>query len=56
MAIGCVVRYHLNHEPVFMAGPKPMMTEFDIHQRLDSCDTVLSKVNSSFHLKVKNSK
>ena len=24
-------------EPVFMAGPKPMLTEFGIHQRLESC-------------------
>ena len=25
-------------EPAFMAGPKPMQTEFGIHQRLESCD------------------
>ena len=32
--------YHLNRldEPVFMAGPKPMQTEFGIHYRLESCD------------------
>ena len=24
------------NEPIFMAGPKPMRTEFDIHQRLES--------------------
>ena len=24
-------------EPVFMAGPKPMRTEFGIHHRLESC-------------------
>ena len=24
-------------EPVFMAGPKPMRTEYGIHQRLESC-------------------
>ena len=50
--------YRLNRvdESVFMAGPKPMRSEFDIHQRLDSCDTVLSKVTSGFHLKIKNSK
>ena len=37
-----VVEYHLNHlgEPVFMAGPKPMLTEFGIHHRLESCDLV----------------
>ena len=34
-----VVGYRLNRldEPVFMAGPKPMLTEFGIHQRLESC-------------------
>ena len=25
-------------EPIFMAGPKPMRTEFGIHHRLESCD------------------
>ena len=25
-------------EPVFMAGPKPMRTEFGIHLRLESCE------------------
>ena len=31
--------YRLNRldEPVFMAVPKPMLTEFDIHYRLESC-------------------
>ena len=31
--------YRLNRldEPVFMAGPEPMLTEFGIHQRLESC-------------------
>ena len=31
--------YRLNRldEPVFMAGPKPMQTEFGIHYRLESC-------------------
>ena len=34
-----VVGYHLKrlHEPVFMAGPKPLRTDFGIHQRLESC-------------------
>ena len=34
--------YRLNRldEPVFMAGPKPMRTEFGIHQRLESCEQV----------------
>ena len=33
--------YRLNRldELVFMAGPKPMRTEFGIHQRLESCDS-----------------
>ena len=33
------MRYRLNHldEPVFIAGPKPLRSEFDIHQRLESC-------------------
>ena len=25
--------------PVFMAVPKPLLTEFGIHQRLDSCNS-----------------
>ena len=31
--------YHLNRldESVFMAVPKPMLTEFSIHYRLESC-------------------
>ena len=31
--------YRLNHldEPVFMAGPKPMLAEIGIHHRLESC-------------------
>ena len=35
-----VVGYRLNRldEPVFMAGPKLMLTEFGIHQRLESCE------------------
>ena len=35
--------YRLNRldEPVFMAVPKPMLTEFGIHYRLESCDTPL---------------
>ena len=34
-----VVEYRWNRldEPVFMAVPKPMRTEFGIHQRLESC-------------------
>ena len=34
--------YRLNRldEPVFMAGQKPMRTEFGIHQRLESCGKV----------------
>ena len=40
--------YHLNRldEPVFMAVPKPMLTEFGIHDRLESCalETYISEV------------
>ena len=36
-------RWNRRDEPIFMAGPKPMQTEFGIHRRLESCDT-------SFHL------
>ena len=34
-----VVGYRLNRldEPVFMAVPKSILTEFDIHYRLESC-------------------
>ena len=37
--------YGLNRldEPVFMAGPKPMQTEFGIHQRLESCEMYLKQ-------------
>ena len=36
--------YRLNRldEPVFMAGRKPMQTEFGIHHRLDSCAALFS--------------
>ena len=32
--------YRLNRldEPVFIAVSKPLLTEFDIHQRLESCE------------------
>ena len=32
--------YRLNclDEPVFMAVPKPMLTEYGIHYRLESCE------------------
>ena len=32
-------RLNLLEEPVFMAVPKPMLTEFGIHYRLESCDS-----------------
>ena len=34
-----VVEYGFNRldEPVFMAGPQPMLIEFGIHHRLESC-------------------
>ena len=33
--------YRLNrlNKPVFMAGPKPKQSDFDIHQRLESCNS-----------------
>ena len=43
------VRLNRLDEPVFMAGPKPMLTEFGIHHRLESCVTIFS--TSSFALK-----
>ena len=35
--------YRLNRldEPVFMAVSKPLLTEFGIHHRLESCDLFL---------------
>ena len=32
--------YRLNRpdEPVFIAGPKPMQSEFGIHHEFESCD------------------
>ena len=34
--------YRLNRldEPVFMAVSKPLLTEFGIHHRLESCDSL----------------
>ena len=43
--------HHLSRleEPVFVAGPKPMRTEFGIHKRLESCVTVYEfKMTSLF--------
>ena len=42
--------YRLNRldEPLFMAGPKPMRTEFGIHQRLESCDDMTSRIIYDF--------
>ena len=36
--------YRLNRldEPIFMAGPKPMRTEFGIHLRLESCVLIVT--------------
>ena len=36
-----VVGYSLNRlgEPVFIAVSKPLLTEFGIHHRLESCET-----------------
>ena len=38
--------YRLNRfdEPVFMAGPEPMRTEFGIHPRLERCERQLLPV------------
>ena len=40
--------YRLNRldEPVFMAVPKPMLTEFGIHYILESCDLFYGLQNS----------
>ena len=42
--------YRLNRldEPVFMAVPKPMLTEFGIHYRLESCASYLFQPLISF--------
>ena len=39
--------YCLNRldELVFMAGPKPMGTEFGIHHRLESCESLSTFIN-----------
>ena len=44
--------YRLNRlgEPVFMAGPKPMLTEFGIHDRLESCALSLDNFLSLYCL------
>ena len=34
-------RLNLLDEPVFMAVSKPMLTEFGIHYRLESCELVI---------------
>ena len=41
--------YRLNRldEPVFMAVPKPMLTEFGIHYRLESCEPFLDLFSAS---------
>ena len=38
--------YRLNRldEPDFMAVPKPMLTEFGIHYRLESCVHILKAI------------
>ena len=51
-----VVGYRLNHldVPVFMAVPKPMLTEFGIHYRLESFGEIFQAIldNLSFILMV----
>ena len=50
--------YRLNRldEPVFMAVPKPMLTEFGIHYRLESCALlqVIMNVQTSVDLREKS--
>ena len=42
--------HRLNHldEPVFMAVPKPMLTEFGIHYRLESCERFQQKLTEEW--------
>ena len=37
-------------EPVLMAGPKPMWTEFGIHHRLESCEEIFMAAVSDFQV------
>ena len=41
--------YRLNRldEPVFIAVSKPLLTEFDIHYRLESCEEGWKQADSS---------
>ena len=56
--------YRLNRldEPIFMAVPKPMLTEFGIHYRLESCvvdckrKATIEKFSSSIDLKLVHTK
>ena len=43
--------YRLNRldEPVFMAVSKPLLTEFGIHHRLESCATLLVRAFNLVH-------
>ena len=43
-------RFNRPYELVFMAVAKPVLTEFGVHYRLESCDVNL--VNISVHWKV----
>ena len=47
--------YYLNHldEPVFMAVSKPLLTEFGIHHRLESCVKLQKVVHLGYGM-VKN--
>ena len=42
--------YRLNRltEPVFIAVSKPLLTEFGIHYKLESCDSAFSVLFSGF--------
>ena len=48
-----IVGYRLNRldEPVFMAVSKPLLTEFGIHHRLESCVTNIHNIT---HVYIKN--
>ena len=46
------MQYRLNRldEPVFMAVPKPMLTEFGIHYRLESSGNVSVMPNALYEM------
>ena len=46
--------YRLSHldEPVFIAVSKPMLTEFGIHHRLESCEDVFRDLKKFVRLEI----